>query len=88
MSSKPEDVEKRENSESKAEMIAKGAMAEHEKMGGRIITFYIRYIAYDQSVFLMGFFMQERQDNQLQQELQELMQKKRMNRKKMLPVIL
>lgn len=26
--------------------------------------------------FLMGFFVQERQDNQLQQELQELMQKK------------
>ena len=26
--------------------------------------------------FLMGFFMQERQDNQLQQELQELMQKR------------
>lgn len=26
--------------------------------------------------FLMGFFMQERQDNRLQQELQELMQKK------------
>ena len=26
--------------------------------------------------FLMGFFLQERQDNQLQQELQELMQKR------------
>ena len=26
--------------------------------------------------FLIGFFMQERQDNQLQQELQELMQKR------------
>lgn len=26
--------------------------------------------------FLMGFFVQERQDNQLQQELQELMQEK------------
>ena len=37
-------------------MIAKGAMAEHEKMGGRIITFYIRYIAYDQSVFFNGIF--------------------------------
>ena len=44
------------NSESKAEMIVKGAMAEHEKMGGRIITFYILYIAYDQSVFLDGIF--------------------------------
>lgn len=51
-------------------------MAEHEKMGGRIITFYIRYIAYDQSVFPDGIFVQERQDNQLQQELQELMQEK------------
>ena len=40
----------------KAETIVKGAMAEHEKMGGRIITFYIRYIAYDQSVFPDGIF--------------------------------
>lgn len=45
-------------------------------MGGRIVTFYICYIAYNQSVFLNGIFMQERQDNRLQQELQELMQKK------------
>lgn len=56
MSSKPEDVEKRENSASKAEMIVKEVTAEYEKMGGRIVTFYIRYIAYDQSVFPDGIF--------------------------------
>ena len=57
MSSKPEDVEKREKiSASKAETIVKGVTAEHEKMGGRIVTFYICYIAYDQSVFLNWIF--------------------------------
>ena len=35
--------------------------------------------------FLMGMFIQERQDNQLQQELQELMQEKE---EKILPAIL
>lgn len=56
MSSKPEDVEKREKLGSKAEMIVKEVTAEYEKMGGRIVTFYIRYIAYDQSVFPDGIF--------------------------------
>lgn len=68
-------------------MIVKEVTAEYEKMGGRIVTFYIRYIAYDQSVFPDGIFMQERQDNQLQQELQELMQEKRTIQKKILPTI-
>ena len=44
------------NSASKAEMIVKEVTAEYEKMGGRIVTFYIRYIAYDQSVFPVGIF--------------------------------
>ena len=44
------------NSASKAETIVKGVTAEHEKMGGKIITFYICYIAYDQSVFFNGIF--------------------------------
>ena len=35
--------------------------------------------------FLMGMFIQERQDNQLQQELQELIQE---SREKILPAIL
>ena len=38
--------------------------------------------------FLMGMFIQERQDNQLQQELQELMQEKETSREKILPAIL
>ena len=38
--------------------------------------------------FLMGFFMQERQDNQLQQELQELMQKREDEPEEMFPAIL
>ena len=37
-------------------MIVEEVTAEYEKMGGRIVTFYIRYIAYDQSVFPDGIF--------------------------------
>ncbi len=89
MSSKPEDVESVKNSASKAETIVKGVTAEYEKMGGRIVTFYICYIAYNQSVFLNGIFYTGKTGQSVTAGTAGAnAEKKRMNWKKMLLAIL
>ena len=55
MSSKPEDVEKREKLGIKDRTI-KGGMAKSEAVYSRNIDDCFRYIAYDQSVFPDGIF--------------------------------
>ncbi len=51
-------------------------MAEHEAVYSRIITYCFVILLTISLYFLMGIFVQEKQDNALQQELQELMQEK------------